>query len=224
MTKKILVIAPHMDDEVLGVGATISRHVEQGDHVTVCVVANRAYGHKYIDSAISKEQEAARQAQAVLGYHDLQFLDLPDEQLDRGIIDIIVPLEKVCIEMKPDVVYTCHRGDINQDHQAVFKAATIVCRPISQYRPQRVLCYEVPSSTDQAPPFTELQFMPNLYVNLIPEYLERKVEAMRHYEKESRPFPHPRSPEGIIAYARKRGMEVGFEAAEAFMIVRDIWT
>ena len=91
---KTLVIAPHMDDETLSCGGTIVRHVEAGHHVTVCIVANRAYGHKYKPELINHEKASCQKAQEILAYQDLIFLDLPDEQLDRAQIDIIIPLER----------------------------------------------------------------------------------------------------------------------------------
>ncbi|MBI1952763.1 MAG: PIG-L family deacetylase [Candidatus Omnitrophica bacterium] len=220
---KVLVIAPHMDDEVLGAGGTIAKHVSAGDSVAVCIAANRAYGHQYLSSDIEGEERSARQAQGILGYQELKFLRLPDEQLDRALIDLIVPLEKVVAEVKPDIVYTCHRGDVNQDHQAVFRATLVACRPLNHHRARRLLCYEVPSSTGQSAPFPDLQFAPNHYVELPENLIKRKVEALRCYGRESKTFPHPRSPEGILAYARMRGTEVNCEAAEAFWIVRDLW-
>lgn len=220
---RVLVIAPHMDDETLGMGGTIAKHVAQRDTVVVCICANRAYDHQYSETAIAQEESAAREAKKVLGYQDVRFLNLPDEQLDGRLIDVIVPLEKVCDEVAPDIVYTCHRGDTNQDHQAVFKATMIVCRSLARSRPDRLLCYEVPSSSDQAPPFLESQFAPNYYVDIGP-HLDKKIKALSCYQRELRAFPHPRSPEGIATYARKRGVEVGCEAAEAFMVVREIWS
>ncbi len=219
---RVMVIAPHMDDEVLGVGGTIARHVDHGDTLTVCIVANRAYDHTYHADDIQNEMAAARSAQGVLGYQQLSFLNLPDEQLDRSLRDVIVPLESVYNDVQPEIVYLCHRGDTHQDHNAVFRAGMIVCRALSAHRASRVLCYEVPSSTDQCGPFAESTFTPNFYVDIEP-YLTRKTEALRCYQRELRDYPHPRSPEGLEIYARKRGTEVRLRAAEAFMIVRDLW-
>lgn len=219
---KVLVVSPHMDDETLGMGGTIAKHIDHGDTVVVCICANRAYDHQYDQMAIAKEEFAAREAQSVLGYQDLKFLNLPDEQLDGRLIDIIVPLEKLYSDVAPEIVYTCHRGDTNQDHQAVFKASMIVCRSLTRSRPIRLLCYEVPSSTEQAPPFVESQFIPNYYVD-IELQLDKKIKALSCYQRELRDFPHPRSLEGIAICARKRGIEVGCKAAEAFMVVREIW-
>ena len=220
---KVLVIAPHMDDEVLGCGGTIIRHVDSGDHVTVCIVANRAYNHKYDQNLIEQEKDCCKKAKEILSYQDLIFLDLYDEKLDQSQIDIIIPLEKVVTKCKPEVVYAPHRGDLNQDHRAVFEAARVVCRPNAGHRVTTLRAFEVPSSTDQVPEVLEWPFLPNYYVN-VKSTLGKKVEAMACYSKESKPFPHPRSAEGLRVYAQKRGMEVGIEAAEAFVVLRDNWS
>ncbi len=218
---RVLVVAPHMDDEVLGAGGTIARHVARGDEVDVCIVAHRVYGHRFDEEKNRFEEECAGAAREVLGYREAVFLDLPDERLDASLQEILVPLEEQLEKYDPEIVYIPHRGDINQDHRAVFRAAVIALRPLARPKVRRVLSYEVPSSTDQAPPFPECAFLPNCYVN-IGAFLERKIEAFRCYRSERRPFPHPRSDEGLIAVARKRGMESGFPAAEAFVVVREI--
>lgn len=219
---KVLVIAAHMDDEILGVGGTIARHVATGDDVTVCIACQRAYDHRFDPRLVQEEKEAALKAAGIVGCKDLRFLDLRDELLDERLLDVIVPLETCVSEAAPAVVYTNHRGDANQDHRAVFQASLIACRAIARHKVPRILCYEVPSSTDLAPPFPEYGFQPNYYVN-VTDWLDRKLEAMKAYTRELREFPHPRSIKGIEVLAQKRGMEIGFPAAEAFMVVRDEW-
>ena len=219
---KVLVISAHMDDEVLGMGGTIAKHVAAGDEVTVCVACKRAYNHQYDPQIVEEEKTAARRAAEVLGYKDLRFLDLRDELLDDRLSDVIVPLEDCVLKVMPSVVYTHHRGDSNQDHRAVFQASMIACRSVSQHKVSRLLSYEVPSSTDQSPPFPEYAFQPNYYVN-IDGVLDRKIDAMKIYTRELRQFPHPRSTQGVEVLAQKRGIEVGFRAAEAFVLVRDEW-
>jgi LmbE family N-acetylglucosaminyl deacetylase len=211
-----------MDDEVLGCGGTIIRHARANDQVAVCLVANRAYGHRYVPELIAREKEACQRAKEILGYQEAIFLDLPDEQLDRSQIDLIIPLEQVVTQVKPDIVYLPHRGDLNQDHRTVFDAGLVACRPLGVHRVSCLRVYEVPSSTDQVPGANSWPFLPGYYVEL-GEALDLKIAALGCYEVESRPYPHPRSPEGLRAYARKRGMEVGLKAAEAFVILRDIW-
>jgi LmbE family N-acetylglucosaminyl deacetylase len=219
---RILVVSAHMDDEVLGVGGTIARHVDCGEQVTVCILANRAYNHEYDEEMIRRQKQAAIKAQKVLGYQELVFLDLKDEQLDDKTIDILVPLEEVFKKVKPQIVYLNHSGDTNQDHKASFNAGIIACRSFANKDLVKVLSYEVLSSTDQIPPLKELAFLPGFYVN-IEKYLNRKIEAMRCYQDEYKNFPHPRSAEAIRALAKKRGMEVGFKAAEAFVVLREKW-
>lgn len=219
---KVLVIAPHMDDEVLGCGGTIARHVQAGDSVSVVFAAHRVYGHRYDEQANRTEREAALRAKTALGYDDARFLDLPDERLDGHVQDILIPLEAAYDEIRPDVVYACFYGDNNQDHRGVFDAVRILIRPWSAHPPKRVLLYEVPSSTDQSPPIPSEAFLPNFYVN-VTSTIGAKVEALGFYEREKRAFPHPRSEKGVRVYAEKRGMECGFEYAEAFMLMRDSW-
>lgn len=219
---RVLVISAHMDDEVIGMGGTIAKHVAAGDDVSVCVACQRAYNHQFDPKIVEEEKQAAMRAAKILGYEDIRFLDLRDELLDERLLDAIVPLEECVLKIKPSVVYTHHRGDSSQDHRAVFHATLIACRAISAHKVPRLFTYEVPSSTDIAPPFLEYAFQPNFYVN-IGDFLDRKIEAMKAYTRELREFPHPRSAKGLEVLAQKRGMEVGFQAAEAFMVVRDEW-
>jgi len=219
---KVLVISAHMDDEVLGVGGTIAKHVARGDEVHVCVVCNRAYDHRYEPSLVEEEKAATRAAAEVLGYKELHFLNLKDERLDECELDVIVPIEDCVNRVRPNIVYTHHRGDVNQDHRVVFRASLVACRSIAPHKVSRFLSYEVPSSTEQAPPFPEYAFSPNVYVE-IATYMERKLEALTKYQRESRPFPHPRSKEAIQILAGKRGVEVGLTAAEAFALIREEW-
>ena len=219
---KVLVIAAHMDDEILGMGGTIARHVASGDEVTVCIACKRAYNHQFDPKLVQEEKDAALKAAKILGYEHIKFLDLRDELLDERLLDLIDPLENLVIKLEPAVVYTHHRGDSNQDHRAVCHASMVACRSTCQHKVPRVLTYEVPSSTDIAPPFPEYAFQPNFYVD-ISGFLEKKSEAVKAYRRELREFPHPRSAKGIEVLAQKRGMEVGFQAAEGFMMIRDEW-
>lgn len=219
---RVLVIAPHMDDEVLGMGATIARRVDEGDEVHVCCVAHRVYDHTFDEKKNRFEMECAQRAQGVLGYKSLRFLDLPDERLETRIQDVIIALESCLGEIHPEVVYVNHRGDNHQDHKAVFQAAMVTLRPAGNPHLRTLLCYETPSSTEQSPPVPEMAFLPATYVN-IERYLEKKIEALRCYGTEARAFPHPRSEEAVRVLARRRGVEGGFAAAEAFVLLRDRW-
>ena len=105
---------------------------------------------------------------------------------------------------------------------APFSAAMAACRTIARHKVPRLLSFEVLSSTEQAPPYPEFAFLPNFYVDITP-FLKQKIAAMKAYSRELKEFPHPRSLGGIEVLAKKRGMEIGFNAAEGFMLIRDEW-
>jgi LmbE family N-acetylglucosaminyl deacetylase len=222
MPMKILVIAPHMDDEVIGCGGTIAKHVENGDALYVCFVACRIYGHKYDEEENEIQKQHAIKAKEVLGYKESVFFSLSDERLDICIQDILVPLEKYILKIKPDIIYCPFRGDNNQDHRAVFDAARVAIRPATATFVKRMLMYEVSSSTDQSPPLTDSAFLPNYYVN-VTKSMDKKIEAFRCYETEKREYPHPRSEEALRVLAKKRGIEIGFKYAESFVLLREKW-
>ena len=211
-----------MDDEVLGLGATIARHVDGGDEVTVVVVANRAYGHGYDRELTAREKRACRDAQGHLGYQNLINLELPDEKLDAQQIDVVVPIENVVNKASPEVIYIPHRGDYHQDHRAISDATRVICRPYAQTRVDTIRVYETTSSTGHAPDQSDWPFLPSWYVD-VSKTLDRKIAAMTCYEEEGRSYPHPRSLEGIRIHAQNRGMEVGLDVAEAFVLLRNVW-
>lgn len=220
--RRVLVIAPHMDDEVLGCGGVIARHKDNGDEVSVIFIAHRAYNHTYDEQKNNIEKAHALKVKEALKYDEAFFLNLSDERLDMAVQDIIIPLEKHFEDIRPDTVYIPFSGDNNQDHRAVFDAARVVLRPTATLFIDKVYMYEVPSSTDQSPPLPGNMFYPNYYVN-ISNCIDRKVTALRCYETEKREFPHPRSEKGLRVLAQKRGMEIGFEYAEAFVNIRSKW-
>lgn len=208
MNKRVLVIAPHADDEVLGPGGTIVKHVESNDIVNVVIVSNR--------SNKTHQRGYAEKAREKLGYKCIYWLDLEDEKLDISIRDIIKPLENVYNETLPDIVYTCHGGDVNIDHQAVFKASVVVCRPLQKKPPGQFLSYEVPSSTSQG---RLTSFIPTVYSELTSNQLELKTDAFNQYVDEIRDLPNPRNEDGLVNYAIQRGMDCNSDFAESFMLL-----
>lgn len=223
MSKRILVVAAHPDDEVLGVGGTMAHHVQRGDHVSVLIITD---GVTSRHTVTEPQKMAARKACDTLGVHDLRFVNLPDQRLDdMPLLELIKPIADRVKELRPQVVYTHHRGDANQDHRAIFAATLVAVRPFGDNSVEQLFCYEVASSTEWGPPFPEWAFLPNVFVD-ISATLELKVEAFKAYretfESELRPFPHPRSPEVVRINAQHRGVSVGMQAAEAFVLVREL--
>ncbi len=219
---KVLIIAPHMDDEVLGCGGIICKHKAQKDTVDVVFIAHRIYDHVFQKDKSDLEQSHALEAKKILGSDSAAFLDLADEQLDASVQNIIVALEKVVASKQADIVYLPFRGDNHQDHRAVFDACRVVFRPSATASLKTLYMYETPSSTEQSPPMLENAFLPNHFAD-ISEHCEKKIAALRSYETEQRTFPHPRSPEAVMTLAQKRGIECGCRYAESFMIIRDMW-
>jgi N-acetylglucosamine malate deacetylase 1 len=154
------------------------------------------------------------------------FCGLPDQRLDgMPLLEVITPIEKCIGEFEPHVVFTHFRGDANQDHRAAFQATLVAARPLESSCVQRLLCYEVASSTEWAGPFADGMFAPNVFVD-ISSTLSTKIEAMRAYadtfSNELRPFPHPRSIEALEAIAARHGAASGVRAAESFVLVRQV--
>ncbi len=222
MKNKVLVLAAHMDDEVLGCGGVILKHRANQDKVKVVFVAHRVYGHCFDKNKNDIQKKHALEAKAILGYDQAVFLDLNDERLDCCLQDIIIPLEKEISLFKPDIVYLPFSGDNNQDHRAVFNAARVALRPAAAPFIKAVYMYEVPSATEQSPPLPENAFLANYYVD-ITRYFAKKISAYNSYKFEKRAYPHPRSEKALKILAQKRGIDSGFEYAEAFMTLRSKW-
>lgn len=223
MSRQVLVVAAHPDDEVFGVGGTMACHVQQGDQVSVLLLTD---GVTARHDVTEPQKAAARKACSALGVQDVRFADLPDQRLDGlPLLEVIKPISELIRELRPCVVYTHHRGDANQDHRAVFAATLVAVRPFGDHPIERVLCYEVASSTEWGPAFGEWAFLPNVFVD-ISATLESKLAAVEAYretfESEVKAYPHPRSPEAICIYAQQRGIIVGMRAAEAFVLVREL--
>ena len=223
MPQRVLVVAAHPDDEMLGVGGTMAQHVLDGDSVSVLIMTD---GVTARHNETEPQQVAARDACRTIGVADVHFANLPDQKLDAlPLLEVIKPISALVNTLRPDTVYTHHRGDANQDHRAVFAATLVAVRPFGNNPVERVLCYEVGSSTEWGPPFMEWAFLPNVFVD-ISATLDQKLAALESYratfETEIRPYPHPRSPEAVRVYAQQRGVTVGMNAAEAFVLVRHL--
>jgi len=218
---KVLVIAAHPDDEVMGAGGTIAKHVRQRDEVYLCIVT-KAYTPDWSEETIKEKRKEAIKASSILGIKKTYFCELPTVMLDTlPQKELNKKISDVVKKVRPDTIYTTHKGDINSDHRLVFEATMVAVRPVSDYLISRVLSYELLSSTDWAPPFPERMFIPNVYVD-ISETLETKIKAMSVYKTELREYPHPRSIEAIAIQAKRRGTDIQVEAAEAFMLMREI--
>ena len=222
MRKRVLCVVAHPDDEVLGLGGTLCRHVEAGGEVSVLILSEGEEAK--VEAPRSDHRlQSAREAAAIMGTNDVEVLGFPDQRLDTvPFIDLIKPIEAAILRLRPQVVYTHHGGDANTDHQVAFKAAYAACRPMSSFGAsvERLLTFETPSSTEQAPQLGPYIFGPTCFVDVEPTW-ETKIRALGCYASEMIGGIHPRSFEYVEALARMRGGHAGLRLAEAFVVVRE---
>ena len=214
MSKSVVVIAAHPDDELLGCGGTVALHSRAGDRVTSIVVCE-GESLRYGPGGVGQSDHTRRAAE-VLGVRDVRALGFPDQKLDTfTLTEIITPLERVVRETRPEIVYCQFGGDANRDHEILFRALLIATRPTESFL-RAVYAFDTASSTEWGYPRT---FVPDTWVD-ISETLETKIEAMACYESEVRPYPHPRSLDALRHRARAWGNQACMDAAEVFMTVR----
>lgn len=224
VNKNILIIAPHCDDEILGCGGTISKHVSNGHMVYVAIVTN---GHIGAPELFSKEgtekvRSEALAAHKILGVKDTFFLDFPAPRLDTiPSYQLSNVIAKIINEKKIEVLYLPHRGDIHKDHRITYEAALVAARPINNCPIKKILSYETLSETEWAPPFGDDAFIPTIFEN-IEGHLEKKLEAFKCFSTQIKEFPHPRSLKNIEILSNFRGATVGKKNVESFMLIREI--
>ncbi|MFA6405689.1 MAG: PIG-L family deacetylase [Candidatus Paceibacterota bacterium] len=223
MRNKILVIVAHPDDEVLGVGGTILKHVAEGDDVSALILGDGELSRGNATLAdIKKREKQAEQVSKKMGLKNLFLEKLPDNQFDSvSLLSITKIVEKYINKIKPEVIYTHHGGDLNIDHQLTFQSVLTACRPQPGFFVKSIFTFETPSSTEWANKDFGKTFIPNFYNN-ISDFIDRKIEILRIYKDEMRSYPHPRSYEGVQILAKFRGMTVGYKYAEAFEVIRKL--
>ncbi|OHB24705.1 MAG: hypothetical protein A2X84_14310 [Desulfuromonadaceae bacterium GWC2_58_13] len=221
----ILVVAAHADDEVLGVGGTILRHIQEGNRVTVAILSEGITSRRATRDEVGMEElerlkNDARQAAEILGSPEIRFFDLPDNRFDGlDLLDIVKPIESLIEEIQPELVYTHFFGDLNIDHVLTARAVLTACRPLPEASVRRILAFEVPSATGWG--FPNQPFVPTVFVD-VSLTLPAKLKAMEAYRSEIRPYPHPRAVRAIDERARTWGTQVGMAAAEPFVLIREL--
>ena len=223
MKKKILVVAAHPDDEVLGCGASIARFVKEGHSVTTLILGEGVtarYGGDNPGLQNRKKKELKNQLSAanrLLGVRKVYHLDLPDIKLDTvPLLEIVQRIEAIKRQVMPNTVFTHHWGDLNIDHRTTYNAVMTACRPLPGELVKEIYAFEVPSSSEWAYPRT---FDPTVYID-VEQSIAQKIKAMRCYRSEMRLPPHPRSVKSLLAIAQRWGSVCGCAYAEAFQLVR----
>lgn len=224
---RVLVVAAHPDDEVLGCGATAARLALEGHEVHIAIMgegitSRHAQRAQAAPGQLASLHEQAQAAARKIGAKEVVLYNLPDNRLDSvPLLDLVKLLEELVEKLIPEIIYTHHPSDLNIDHGLVHRAVLTATRPIAGQSVREIYAFEVPSSTEWAFHSLEPRFRPNVFVD-VASTLETKIVAMSCYETESRQFPHPRSPEALRAIAARWGSVAGCHAAEAFELVRSV--
>ena len=212
MYMKILVIAAHPDDEVLGMGATIKKLSTMGHNIHLCVATEGTTAQYTDHQMIKTRKKSCIESGKILGIKDYYFLDFPDAKLDTvGHLELNKKLEQIIKKFKPDIVYTTPHHDLNQDHTSVFDSTLVAVRPQSS-QIKEVFSYELSG-------IVKKPFEPTTFINVTKE-MKFKIKAFQKYSSEIMKYPHPRSIEAIGIQASFRGVQSGFKQAEAFKLIR----
>lgn len=226
MAQKVLVVAAHPDDELLGEGATIRRLVDEGAVAHALILAegatSRAGSREEADrSELAVLKDDARRAAQIIGFEEVAFCGYPDNRMDSvDLLDVVKEVSACIDAFKPDTIFTHHHGDLNVDHRVACEAVLTATRPMEDCFVKKIYAFETPSSSEWE--FGVLgAFVPNVFVD-VTTTLQAKIDGMACYEGESRPSPHPRSSEALRALAEYRGSIAGCRYAEAFQLLREL--
>ena len=225
MSKKILIVAAHPDDEVLGCFGTVSKLIKEGYEAYTLILGegktSRLDTRKVEENKEQLEilNDEIKKANDIIGIKKCFVYDFPDNRFDSvDLLDIIKVISKIKEEIKPDIIFTHYENDLNIDHKITYQAVITATRPIENESVKEIYSFEILSSTEWQYP---ISFSPDVFFD-IQDTVELKLNAMRCYKSELCIYPHPRSLEGIELNAKYNGMRVGKNYVEAFKSVRVI--
>jgi len=216
---RILIIAPHPDDEILGLGGTIKKYSDSGHDITVLLVS----GHLpplYGEEVFAEHKKQALEAHKIVGVSNSIFLEIPATFVkDETVADLNGKIYQVLQETKPNVVFMPF-PDRHIDHQVIFESCMVAIRPVYDGKLIDIAAsYEVLSETHWNAPAIEPAFNPNITID-ITQHIDSKLQALSCFKGEIMPFPGPRSIEAVEALAKFRGTQAGFAFGESLQLLR----
>ena len=228
--RRILVIVAHPDDELLGLGGSINKLIKEFNCTIRAVILGEGITSRsdnrdldLWEKQLEEHKENIENAKNQIGYESLGIYDFPDNRFDSvDLLDIVKVVENEKKNFSPEIIFTHHGGDLNIDHRRTFEAVITASRPMEVEKVTTIITFETPSGTEWRPSSDPKHFVPNMFIELSKENLDAKIRGMESYKYEKRNYPHPRSPEALRILAKQRGIMVGKEYAEAFMIIRSI--
>ena len=220
--KKVVVVSPHPDDEILGAGGTLSRHKKQGDEIHWMIFTNISEGQGHSSKRIFDRQKEIKQVAECLKIKEVFMLNYPTGSLSSiDLITLIPKISKLFQNIKPEIIYCPNRSDSHSDHRIVFDAVAACTKSFRYPFIREILMYECLSETEFAVPLPENIFQPNCFVDISNEIAE-KLQLMQIYNSELGQHPFPRSERNIKALATYRGATIGVEYAEAFQLIKSL--
>ena len=220
--KKILAVAVHPDDETLGWGGALLKHKKNGDDIYWLIITSMYLEDGWTAEKIESRREEINQISDVYGFTAVHCLDFPSTRLDTiPMKNLISQISKIIQKVEPDLIYIPNRSDIHTDHQYAFRAIMSCTKTFRYPFIRKILMYECLSETEFSPALPADTFIPNVFVD-ITGFLEEKIKIMKIYRDEMGAFPFPRSEENISALAKNRGTVAGVEAAEAFVLLKEV--
>jgi LmbE family N-acetylglucosaminyl deacetylase len=218
---KVLVICAHPDDEIIGCGGTIFKHLSTSDKVYVLFMTNGISARSDKANDINLRYKNFLKVRSLIKYIFLGNLNLPDQKMDTiPLLNIVKKLELFIEKIKPNIIYTHYANDLNYDHRITFEAALTAARPYPGQSVKEINCFEIPSSTNWRNVPNKI-FFPNLYID-ISKFVSKKKKCLSYYKKEIKKNPHSRSLKNIYYLNKVRGGEIGVNFAEAFYQIRRI--
>ena len=226
--QRYLIIAAHPDDEVLGCGGSMAKWSKDGSEVHVLIMS-KGVTSRYKKGDKSRRRKdfselaiSTKKAGEIIGSSSIELLDYPDNRMDSvDLLDVVKSIENKIKKIKPECVVTHHCGDLNIDHQIINQAVLTACRPQPGQLIKSILSFEVPSATDWQSSSHSNFFRPNWFED-ITDTLKIKIKALEAYKSEMRKWPHARSIKALDHLAKWRGASVGYDAAEAFVLIRKL--
>jgi len=223
--KRILIVAAHPDDEVLGCFGTVARLIKEGYEAYTLILGEGKTSRddeRIVENRVEDIEALNNEihnANVLIGIKKVFIESFPDNRFDSvDLLDIIKVISKVKDEIQPDIIFTHYENDLNIDHQITCKAVITATRPMKDECVKEIYSFEILSSTEWNYP---LSFSPDTFWD-ISETLELKMDAMKQYKSELCQYPHPRSIEGIKLNAEYHGMRVGKQYVESFKTLRSV--
>lgn len=228
--KRVMIVVAHPDDELLGLGATMNKLIEEYGILTHVIILGEGITSRSDkrdvekwESQLSIHRSNIFNAQKAIGYNSVSIYDFPDNRFDTvPLLDIIKVIEKEKNLFLPNVIFTHHGGDVNIDHKLTFESVITACRPINSEVVKTIITFETPSGTEWRASSDPKHFVPNILFEVSEKNIDSKIRGMESYEFERRKYPHPRSPEALKILAQRWGISVGVDYAEAFCLIRSI--